>query len=80
MAFRTTVYVDLRPVASAEGTTARGAYEAALEALRGCGFSNFASRLLDDEGIAELTGGTFTSFILGRTIEVRTQGSAVPGR
>ena len=80
MSFRTTVYVDLRPVAAAEGTTARGAFEAALEALRGCGYANFASRLDEDAGMAELTGGTFTSFILGRPVEISTQGSAAPGR
>ena len=80
MSFRTTVYVDLRPVAAAEGTTARGAYEAALEALRGCGYANFASRLDEDAGMAELTGGNFGCIILGRPVEISTQGSAAPGR
>ena len=80
MSFRTTVYVDLRPVAAAEGTTARGAFEAALEALRGCGFSNFAERLDEDAGMAELTGGNFGCIILGRPVEISTQGSAAPGR
>lgn len=80
MSFRTTVYVDLRPVAAAEGTTARGAFEAALEALRGCGYANFASRLDEDAGMAELTGGNFGCIILGRPVEISTQGSPVPGR
>ena len=80
MSFRTTVYVDLRPVAAAEGTTARGAFEAALEALRGCGYANFASRLDEDAGMAELTGGNFGCIILGRPVEFSTQGSAAPGR
>ena len=80
MSFRTTVYVDLRPVAAAEGTTARGAFEAALEALRGCGYANFASRLDEDAGMAELTGGNFGCIILGRPVEISTQGSAAPGR